>query len=79
MRCLASDAWRCGDSVAASHRLHYRDDDGVVHHAEEIPYAQAWCVLMCEQTERTYSKARGEVTLPVTCIACLATQTVDDE
>ncbi len=65
--------------MAASHRLHYRDDDGVVHHAEEIPYAQAWCVLMCEQTERTYSKARGEVTLPVTCIACLATQTVDDE
>ena len=64
--------------MTASHRLHYRDDDGVVHHAEEIAYSQAWCVLSCEMS-RTLSKARGEVALPVTCIACLATQTVDDE
>jgi hypothetical protein len=78
VRCRASDAWRRGGNVAAPHRLHYRDDDGVVHHAEEIAYSQAWCVLMCE-AGRTHSKARGAVSLPVTCIACLATQTVDDE
>lgn len=64
--------------MALSHRFHYRDEDGVVHHAEEIPYSQAWCVLMCD-TSYTLSSARGAVSLPVTCIACLATQTVDDE
>lgn len=59
-------------------RLHYRDEDGVVHQAEQLPASQSWCQLLCEPG-RAWVTAKGDVALPVTCIACLATQTVDDE